>query len=66
MFLVVRFILPISDFILEDLNVLANNAAEAAEKIGQFKITIFRSLCRLAPRPFRRKIEKCAVFPSAL
>ena len=40
-----RFILLISDFIVEGRNVLANNAAKAAEKISQFKITIFRSLC---------------------
>ncbi|OWK23752.1 hypothetical protein AJ87_29525 [Rhizobium yanglingense] len=44
MFLVVRFILLISNFIVEDLNVFANDAAKAAEKISQFEVTILRSL----------------------
>jgi hypothetical protein len=37
MFLVILFIFLISNFIFEDLNVLATNAAEAAEEIGQLK-----------------------------
>ncbi|ULJ73578.1 hypothetical protein [Rhizobium gallicum] len=45
MFLVVTFILPISNFIVENLNIFANDAAEAAEKISQLEVTVFRSLC---------------------
>ncbi|MEX2696516.1 hypothetical protein [Rhizobium mongolense] len=46
MFLVILFILLISDFIVEDLNFLANDAAEAAEKISQLEVTIVGSLSR--------------------
>ncbi|MEX2741071.1 hypothetical protein AB3480_06440 [Rhizobium mongolense] len=35
MFLVVLFIFLFCDFIVENLDVLANNAAEAAEKISE-------------------------------
>lgn len=38
MFLGVRFILLISDFIVENLNILANDAVKASKKISQFNL----------------------------
>ncbi|ULJ74406.1 hypothetical protein [Rhizobium gallicum] len=45
MFLVDRFKFLISNFIVELLNFLADNAAEAAEKIGKFEVSILSRLC---------------------
>ncbi|MBB4277011.1 hypothetical protein [Rhizobium mongolense] len=45
MFLVDRFKFLISNFIVEDLNVFANDAAETAEKISELEVTILRGLC---------------------
>jgi hypothetical protein len=44
MFLV-RFKLLISNFIVEELNVFANDAAEAAEKVSELEVTILSGLC---------------------